>query len=140
MFNFTKHIEWPAQRLTDKRFTIVFYGNSDVAPKLNELLKNRKIFDLPVEILTTTNRNVIKGSTMVFIPKGKIRDFLEHADDTQNDGILYITEENRMPTRGSCINLIKKEDKMTFELNEMILKKQGLKVSNQLHELAAAIK
>jgi hypothetical protein len=51
---------------------------------------------------------------------------------------LVITEEKKMPLKGASINLYTKDDRLRFELSEGNMKKESLKVSNQLIALASA--
>jgi hypothetical protein len=138
IYNFTKHIEWPDPKSSADKFSIVVYGQSDITEKLTALLKNRKIQDKAIEIIESTNKEALAKASIIFIPQGKIGNAIELENSIEKRGILYISEEIKMPIKGSCINLTIKNNKMKFELNEILLKKEGLKVSNQLIELSIA--
>ena len=140
IYNFTKHIEWPESKSSASKFSIVIYGRSGITEKLSALLKNRKIRDKAIEIIESTNKEIVAKASIVFIPQGKIGKVIELENSLESKGILYISEETKMPVKGSCINLTLKNDKMKFELNESSLKREGLKVSNQLIELSIASK
>jgi hypothetical protein len=138
IYNFTKHIEWPESKSSASKFSIVIYGHSAITEKLSTLLKNRKIRDKAVEIIESTNKEILEKASIVFIPQSKIGKVIELENSLEARGILYVSEEIKMPVKGSCINLTSKNEKMKFELNESSLKKEGLKVSNQLLELSIA--
>lgn len=140
IYNFTKQIEWPSASLQGTRFIISIYGSSPVKDKLQLVMKGRRIFDKNVEIKEISRPEDISGSHILFIPKGsghKLSIFLEAYADK---GVLIITEEKGMTNRGAGINIIEKDSRLRFELNDGALKKQGLKVSNQLYNLAINIR
>lgn len=140
IYNFTKHIEWPDSKSSASKFSIVIYGQSGITEKLSSLLRNRKIRDKTIEIIESTNKEILAKASIVFIPKGKIGKAIEFENSIEGRGILYVSEEIKMPVKGSCINLTLKNDKMKIELNESSLNKEGLKVSSQLLELSIASK
>jgi YfiR/HmsC-like len=140
IYNFTKHIEWPESKSSTSKFSIVIYGHSGITEKLSALLKTRKIRDKAIEIIESTDKEILARASIIFIPKGKIGKAIEIENSIEAIGILYISEETKMPVKGSCINLTLKNEKMKFELNESSLKSEGLKVSNQLLELSIASK
>ncbi|MBK9318472.1 MAG: YfiR family protein [Bacteroidetes bacterium] len=63
----------------------------------------------------------------------KINEILDQYSDK---GLLIISEGKGMIGKGSGINIIEKDNHLRFELNNSALKKQGLKVSNHLINLA----
>ena len=135
VYNFTKHIEWPQGKISD-HFVIGFTGNTPVYDRLNEIMKNRKIKNLSVEIRKISKSDKIKSCDILYITNGE-KVFLKANELTDSYGVLVITEEKTINTQISCINIIERNERMKFELNEAIIKNNGFKISNQLYELAA---
>ena len=139
VYNFTKQIEWPQGKITD-HFVIGVVGKSLVYERLYDILKNRKIKNLPVEIRRFSSTNKIKEFDMLYITNGEKEYLKMYGDLNDPYGVLIITEEKGNTIQNFCINIIEKDERMKFELNESSLKKYGFKISNQLYELAAASK
>ena len=136
LYNFTKHIEWPASVMNSSRFLIGTYGENDVKDKLNTVMKGRRIFDKPVEIRQVTGIDDIAGLHILYIGKSQSASIDKIVQQFGDKGILIITEEKSSGAKGSGINLLRKGENLRFEINEPALKKAGLKVSNQLIGLA----
>ncbi len=140
VYNFTKQIEWPVHVMNTQKFVITVLGSSPIKERLNTVLKGRRIFDKPVEIREVQAIEDIQPTHILYVSKSqsaKLSKILEQMDDK---GILIITEEKGMAAKGSCINIIQKDETLKFELNDVSIKKQGLKVSNQLYNLAVTIR
>jgi predicted transcriptional regulator len=140
VYNFTKQIEWPAHVMNTQKFVITVLGDSPVKDRLNIVLKGRRIFDKPVEIRGAMSIDDIQTTQILYVSKShsaKLQKILEQMDDK---GILIVTEDKGMAAKGSCINIIQKDETLKFELNDVSIKKQGLKVSNQLYKLAVTIR
>jgi hypothetical protein len=139
IYNFTKHIEWPKGKISGK-FTIGVLGSTPVFDRLNVILKDRKIKDLPVEIKKISSNSEVEMCDILFISRtenDRLKDINEKADCY---GVLIVTEEKDMARKGACINIIEKDERMKFEINDAAIKKEGLKISSQLYELAVIVK
>lgn len=136
IYNFTKHIEWPASVMNGPRFTIATFGENDVKERLVSVLKGRKLFDKSIEIRAINNTEEISGIHILYIGKTQSATIDKIIQQYGDKGILIITEEKGLSSKGAGINLIRKGDNLRFEINEIALRKAGLKVSNQLISLA----
>lgn len=136
IYNFTKHIEWPASVMSGPRFIIGTYGENEVKDKLAIVMKGRKVFDKPVEIKQITGTEDIPGVQILYIGKSQSASIDKIIQQFGDKGILIVTEEKSSVNKGSGINLVRKGENLRFEINETALKKAGLKVSNQLIGLA----
>jgi YfiR/HmsC-like len=139
IYNFTKHVEWPKGKISDK-FIIGVVGNSPVYEKLNLILKDRKIKDLPVELRRISATVNVEACDVIFVSKGETSRLKAVSEISDFFGILVISEEKSMAKSGSSINFKQQDDRMKFELNDSEIKKAGLKISTQLYELATASK
>lgn len=139
VYNFTKHVEWP-QGKNNGIFTIGVVGNSPVYDRLNVFLKDRKIKDQSVELIKIQNKEQIELCDILYITRGE-NNYLAEMDAKYNSkGVLVVTEDVTMRQKSSCINIIQKDDRLKFELNDRALRKEGLKISQQLYELAEKIR
>lgn len=136
VYNFTKHIEWPAAVMNSARFTVGFYGANEVRDQFVRVSKGRTAFDKPMEVRTINGIDQISGLHILYIGKlqsGQAEKVIQQFSDK---GVLIITEDKSMIAKGAGINMIRKGENLRFELNEPALRKSGLKVSNHLISLA----
>jgi hypothetical protein len=54
--------------------------------------------------------------------------------------VLIVTEGKNLATKGAAINFIMINNKMKFEINQTAMRNAGLRVSNQLLDLAIVVK
>lgn len=137
IYNFTKHIEWPSQKMTSSKFEIAVYGKSSIVTKLSAILKDRKVLDKTIQIKEIENIDDAFNCNILFIARGQGEKLNSLIERCNGKSILIITEEKKMNPSGVCINIFEKENHIRFELNAAIIKKEGFKVSNQLYELAS---
>ena len=105
-----------------------------------KLLYGKKLYNRNVEVKEIISADDVAGYQIIYISKNQsdqLKQVLEHC--AQNE-TLIVTEDKNMAARGSCINIVEKDQKMKFEMNETALKKAGLKVANQLYELAIVVR
>lgn len=138
IYNFTKHIEWPKGKINGK-FVIGVLGNSPVFDKLNVIMKERKVKDYPVEIRKISSIDKIESFDILFVSKGESDHIREIDSNADSYGVLIVTEERDMAKKGACINIIRQDERMKFEINDTEIKKEGLKISTQLYELAVVV-
>jgi hypothetical protein len=135
VYNFTKQIEWPDSRLKESKFRISVVGNQDVKAALVNIMKGRRVFDKEVEVVAVADVGDLKPSHIIYIGRGKGGQ-LPRALQVSGNGTLVVCEEKGMITKGTCINIVEKNSQLRFEINESAMKRQDLKVSVQLINLA----
>ena len=138
IYNFTKHIEWPKDKPMD-HFVIGVIGNTPIYDKLSEIVKDRKIKNRIAEIRRYNKTDKIESCNLLFIAKNESINLSSILESNNTYGVLIITEDKSMTNKGYSINIVEKNDRVQFELNEPVLKRAGFKISNQLYELAASI-
>ncbi len=82
----------------------------------------------------------IDNCQILFIPSDYMDELPSFIKIANSKHILLVTEEANAGYTVAGINLVKVEGKQKFELNEAMVKKTGLKISNQLIPLAILVK
>ena len=139
VYNFTKYIEWNEQSLP-QQFRIGVYGESEISEKLSQIVKGKKLYNRTIELKALKTIDDAAGYQIVYIVKDQGTALQILLDKYSGTEMLLITEEKNMGIKGAGINIIEKDQRMKFELNESAIKKSGLKVSSQLYDLAIVIK
>lgn len=139
VYNFTKYIEWREQNI-QQQFKIGVMGESAIGEKLSAILKGKKLYNRAIEIKDIKTIDEVKGCQILFISKNandKLKPVLERYSQSET---LIVTEDKNMGVKGAGINIIEKDHRMKFEINDAAVKKSGLKVASQLYDLAIVIR
>jgi len=139
IYNFTRYIDWSGT-YTGSNFIIAVYGRSGVTKSLQQITANKKVNGRPVVIRTVGAATEAADSKIIFIPKTNSVALREVIEKLGSKGILIVTEDKDLALKGSCINLIKDDGKIKFELNENAARRDGLKIASQLESLAIRIR
>lgn len=139
IYNFTRHIEWPYKQNDDETFLISIVGNTPLTKKLTALVAGKKIQNKSV-VVAESNSNECAGSDIIYICRENNNRLQEIVNIYGGKGVLIISEDRNLTKKGSCINIIRDKDHMKFEISESNMRREKLKVSNQLYELAVQIR
>lgn len=136
IYNFTKHIVWPSNSLVTTRFNIGVHGSPELTESILKVTRGRTVFDKNIDVKNITDSTDISGLHILYIAQTNTLKIEKIVQQYGESGVLIITEEKGMLEKGAGINMIQKQDNLRFELNEEALRKAGLRVSNQLINLA----
>jgi hypothetical protein len=135
IYNFTKYIEWPNLK-PGTPFIIQVHGDAEMKERLEKMLKGRKVQDHPIVVRQYTPADTTSVQ-INYIPARYYYKAQAMLDARDEKGSLEITDGlNNKNNHG--INLLRIDDKLKFQLNEQALRKEGLKISTQLLELAVS--
>jgi len=139
IYNFTKHIEWPASQKTGD-FVVGVVGQNILVDKLIEVTNNKKVGNQNIVIQTYKSVNEITNCNIVVLgannstPK-KLALVLQKI----NSSTLVVSNGNNSATKGATINFTIQNSKLKFELNNADATKRQLKISTYLHNLAVIV-
>jgi hypothetical protein len=136
LINFVRFINWPDAKkshvtigfLEDNKLEDYIVKTKEIAEKRARLKINVLHFDDPTSILNcdilyTENSKILKKST----------ELIEYC--AQNNVLIVTSRNIKFPTN-SCINFLIVNNKLRFEINNNLLKKNKLKASAQLLKLS----
>jgi hypothetical protein len=138
LYNFTKYIEWSAEKNPD-HFIIGIYGASSVSDELKHICANKKVNNKDIEIQMINDLSQAEHCNILFIPKNQNDQLNKINTIAEVNEVLIVTEERGMAMKGAAVNIIEKDQKIRFELNESALKRARLKASSQLLSLAILV-
>jgi pyridoxine 5'-phosphate synthase PdxJ len=95
---------------------------------------------LPIDISLVKSESEISSCFILYVPMAYSNELKAIAEKTKNRGVLIVSEKPGDCLKGAGINIIKKNNKLVFELNQSAIKFSGLKVSEQLLSLAVVVK
>jgi hypothetical protein len=138
IYSFTRYVQWP-DAYNQGEFEILVLGDSPILAELKAMAQAKKVGDRVIIVTKIKSPAEIRKCNMLFVPTTHSDGIAEIMDKVNQQSILVISETEGSGTKGSDINFIVKDGKLAFELNQMSINKQGLKVSNELTRLAILI-
>jgi hypothetical protein len=139
----SRFIEWPANTGvadSSKPFIISVIGESQFGKELQDIYSSRTILNKKVEIRYIVNIGDISGSHILFISSSKSDELGAILSYARTQPILIIGDTSDYAKRGVHINFYQENKKIRFEINDIDLKKSGLKASYHLLSLGKIIK
>ena len=134
VFNFTKYVEWPEVKTTDV-FTIGVIGESDIVEPLERIASQKKVGDkkIVIKIITT---DVEDCCNIIIVTKSRLNKLEQIEKLYSGKGVLIISDESQ---RSAAINLVTRDNKIRFEVNQSLARNGGVKISSQLLSLAVEV-
>jgi len=142
IYNFTKFVDWPAQRsgAKDSPFTIGVFGNNPFGDELNKLAQGRSVNGRPMIIKNITSTNEAASVDLLFVSSGQEELLGKLLVVIQGAGVLTIGESKAFADHGGIINFVTEADKIRFEINLDEAERGGLKLRAQLLNLAKNVR
>jgi hypothetical protein len=139
IYNFTKLIEWPADKL-GAEFVIVVYGNSPIKNELDSLALKKSVYNKPIAIRQIKSLSETLEAQILYICNDKTTDLPPNLNMLVSKNILIITEKPSSCNLGSAINFVNKGGSLGFEISPSNIEKTKLKVNSQLLSLGTVVK
>jgi hypothetical protein len=140
IYNFTRYFEWPAES-KNGNFIIQIVGNaSSLIKELNEnIVSKRTIGGQKVELINSDKIDKNKIPHVLFITSEYSASIKSYASQLKGKGTLLITEQEGAAKTYAVINFIIVDNKQNFEYNKQNASKYGLKASEDIKKIAAAV-
>jgi hypothetical protein len=133
-----KFVLWPEEDKVGD-FEIYVLGESPLLGELQKMAEKKKLGDRSIKIVSIKSMDEFKKGHMIFLPStqsGKLQEVIAKVGTLST---LIITEHPGLGAKGSDVNFIMKDGKLTFELNQASLAKRKLKAATELTRLAILI-
>lgn len=142
LYNFTKFVEWPTNRLVvkDEPIVIGVLGNNPFGKELAKAVEGRTQNGHPFLVSNLTAASEAKTVHLLFVPRGQETAFEEQGVAALAAGVLTVGESEAFARLGGIISFTTEADKIRFEINLDEAEQNGLKISSKLLQLAKAVR
>jgi hypothetical protein len=142
LYNFTKFVEWPAERFADESapFVIGVFGKSPIGAELQNIVKGRKVNGREIQIKQVDSTGEAAGCQLLYFSPAADGSVAEALGAIKTAGVLTVGDTERFIRAGGTINFVLEGDKVRFEINTAAAETAGLKISAQLQKLAKTIR
>lgn len=138
LFNFTRYVEWPAEKRTGN-FIIEVLGHASVYEKLKEMVSGKKVGTQPIEVRNYMSPEEVGTPHMMFVGHWKSREMAKVLAKLGQESTLIITEKEGMINKGAAINFVIRDGKIKYEFKENNATERGLSVSSKLVQMGIAL-
>lgn len=140
LYNFTKFVEWPAERFpeADSAIIIAVLGKSPFGDALESAVKDRLVNNRPIRVRFIESASQASDAHVVFVTSGA-EEWLPAALADMH-GILTVGESAKFAAGGGIIRFVLADEKIRFEINQHSGEQAGLKLSGQLLKLATVVR
>jgi len=141
LFNFTKYVEWPEQRFSDRQSPIIIgvLGHNPFGGELREIVRDRTINGRPLLVRLITTAEQAQKVHVLFVPAGE-EARPEYAETrTLHLALLTAGESVSFSAGGGMITFTHAADRLRFTINLESADRAGLKLSAQLLKLATMV-
>jgi hypothetical protein len=138
LYNFTKFVEWPAERLPAANTPLIIgiLGQNPFGNELAQVVADRKVNQHPIILAQLHSAAEIASVHVVFVPATS--EYLLGNLRTWPVGVLAVGETERFAKFGA-VTFTTAGDKVRFAIDISIAERGGLKISAQLQKLASTV-
>jgi len=142
LYNFTKFVEWPAERFADETSPIVIgvLGRNPFGSELVNIVRDRKVNGRSIAIVQLETADDALQAHAVFIAAGEETVVETKIETLIRGGVLVVGESPRSLALGSIVVFTTEGDRVRFTINIAAAELDGLKLSAQLLKLATVVR
>ncbi len=141
LYNFTKFVEWPADRFNIPKEPFILYilGENHFKNAL-KTIKNKKIGLRKLKIKFCKSIREIKNCHILYISSSEKKNLNQILSEISGQPILTVSSIDNFATHGGMIHLFRTENQIHFNINIDAATISRLKISSQLLKLAGIVK
>jgi hypothetical protein len=142
LYNFTKFVEWPAEKFQDATSPVVIgvFGKNPFGSELELAVKGRKVNGRDIVVKQIETPAEAKTVHVLFAGADESPRYAQLEDALKEGSVLGVGESEAFVRSGGTILFVLEGDKVRFEININSAERAGLKISAQLQKLAKAIR
>jgi hypothetical protein len=142
LYNFSGYVRWPVDAFpaNDAPLVIGVLGTNPFGDILNEIARTKKVDGRPIVAKRFASMAAYTPCHVLFVPSSTSPDETAAAiRKTHGSAVLLVGEAPGFAERGGAVNFFIEENKVRFEINLDVAKRQQLKISSKLLGLARIV-
>ncbi len=138
IYNFTKYIEWPANKQSGD-FIIGVFGTSPIQKELAVIAQKKRVGNQKISVKKINSVADCSACNIVFVPASKSSSVKDITAQVKSKGVIVITDKSGLAKTYSGINFVKVGGKQQFEINKKHIEAQGASVNSGLLTLGIPV-
>lgn len=142
IYQFTKYIEWPAERggKPDKGpFVLTVLDNPPLLLEFEAISRSKPAKGRAMEVRKASDLASLQSSHVVVVGAAEETRLREVMQKTKEASVLIVSAATGFAEKGAMINLFMEGDRLRFEINRTAIEAKQLRASSQLLKLARII-
>jgi hypothetical protein len=142
LYNFSKFIEWPAQRFAAETDPIVIgvLGRNPFDGEFEKIIRGRQANGRNVVVRIMTSTDEARSAHLVFVTAGEEDRFAAMSAKLREAAVVTVGESDRFATLGGTIIFVRDGDKVRFIINLVSAEAARTRISSQLLKLASEVR
>ena len=142
LVNFPKYVDWPAEAFpeTNNPIVIVLLGETKVAGEIQKTIAGRTLNGREIVLKQLASGQEPGACHILFISAAEQQKSPDLLAKLKGSGILTVGESDDFLERGGIINLARRDQKISLEVNLSAAGVARLKISSKLLSVANVVK
>jgi len=142
LYNFTKFVEWPTDRFVDDRTPIMLcvIGKDPFGATLEDTVTGKTVKGRKIDIRRIDNVDDLDACHLLFVGLSEPERLRQIVASSHGASVLTVGDMDDFVEFGGVIGLIKRANKIQFEINLVAAKQARLKLDLKLLRLASSVK
>jgi hypothetical protein len=142
LYNFSRYVQWPAEAFptSDTPLVIGVLGTNPFGDTLDEIARTKKVDGRSIVAKRFASMAAYTPCHVLFVPSSTSPEEQAAAiRKTYGIPVLVVGENPGFAEQGGAVNFFIEENKVRFEINVDVAKRQKLKISSKLLSLAKIV-
>ncbi len=141
LYNFTKFVEWPADRFADENAPLILcvIGKDPFGAILENSFVGKTIKGRAIIINRNIGMDNLKSCHLLFVSSSERERVPQIVASVSGASVLTVADMDRFANQGGGINLVRRRNKIRFEINPDAVNRAQLTLSSKLLELATIV-
>ncbi len=141
LYNFTKFVEWPADRFTDDSAPIILcvFGKDPFGAILDDTVTGKTVNGRHIDIIRIDSVDGLDSCHVLFVGLSERERLRQVIAISHGANVLTVGDADDFIEFGGVISLIKRANKIRFEISLAAAKQAQLKLDLKLLKLASSV-
>lgn len=126
IYNFTKHVEWPASK---GDFVMCVLGKTEVMSQLKAITNGKTVNGKPIKVVGVNNVGDIPNCQILYVPTSETSNLKSAIEKVEKAATLIVSNCQGALENGSCINIVEIDEKIKYEASKANIENRGLKAN-----------
>ncbi len=142
LYNFTKFVEWPADRFADDSAPIILcvFGKDPFGATLEDTVTGKTVKGRHIDIRRIDHVDDLDACHVLFVGLSERERLRQIVESSRGANVLTVGDMDDFVEFGGVISLIKRANKIQFEINLVAAKQARLNLDLKLVTLASSVK
>jgi len=141
LFNFARFVEWPDTKFVSATspLQICIYGSDPFGEILDETVRGKSVGDHPLVVLRIAKIDELKSCEIVYMADTESARFATVIAALKGSNSLLVNDHPDFINQGGMIRFLIVDRKLRFEINPDAAKREQLKISSKLLQVAKIV-